>query len=185
MGSDADVGVNEGWIAVGRLIRARGIRGELIGEIYSSQPGRAEKLNSVMLAVGDRQRAAEVERVWHHDGRPVFKFAGIDSMSEAEAWAGADVLVAPGELAAPEEGEYSHSDLIGCKVVAWSETGTSAEPSIGIVTGVQDFGSAPLLVIERAEGREILVPFVRAICREIDVKAKIIRAELPEGLLDL
>jgi 16S rRNA processing protein RimM len=185
LGSDVDVGVNEGWIAVGRLIRARGIRGELIGEIYSSQPGRAEKLNSVMLVVGDRQRTAEIERIWHHDGRPVFKFAGIDSMSDAEAWAGADVLVAPDELAAPEAGEYSHADLIGCKVVAWSEIATSDGQSIGIVTGVQDFGSAPLLVIEGEGGHEILVPFARAICREIDVKAKIIRAKLPEGLLDL
>jgi len=180
--------VNESRIAVGRLIRARGIRGELIGEIYSSQPGRAEKLKTVVLAVGDRQKAVEIERVWHHDGRPVFKFAGIDSMTEAEPWAGADMLVEEDQRAAPEAGEYSHADLIGCRLVAWSsDAGPSktGELPIGVVTGVQDFGSAPLLVVERAGGRELLVPFVRAICREIDVGAKIIRAELPEGLLDL
>lgn len=175
--------MNESWIAVGRLIRARGIRGEMIGEIYSSQPGRAEKLRTVMLASGDRQRTAEIESVWHHDGRPVFKFAGIDSMTEAEPWAGADMLVAEVERAVPQAGEYSHGDLIGCQVLD-SSSKTSEQP-IGVVTGVQDFGSAPLLVVEGAGGREILIPFVRAICREIDVEAKIIRAELPEGLLDL
>lgn len=175
--------MNESRIAVGRLIRARGIRGELIGEIYSSQPGRAEKLKTVMLASGDRQRTAEIERVWHHDGRPVFKFAGIDSMTEAEPWAGADMLVAEVERAAPEAGEYSHADLIGCQVLDCSSK--AGEQPIGVVAGVQDFGSAPLLVVEGAGGREILIPFVRAICHEIDVEAKIIRAELPEGLLDL
>ena len=175
--------MNESWIAVGRLIRARGIRGELIGEIYSSQPGRAEKLKTVRLAVGDRQRTAEVERVWNHDGRPVFKFVGIDSMSDAEPWAGADMLVPEDQRAVPEAGEYSHADLIGCKVLDCSSKGN--EQPIGVVTGVQDFGSAPLLVLEAAGGREVLVPFVRAICSGIDVKAKIIRAELPEGLLDL
>jgi 16S rRNA processing protein RimM len=180
--------VNEGWIAVGRLIRARGIRGELVGEIYSSQPGRAEKLRTVKLVSGDRQRTAEVERVWHHDGRPVFKFAGIDSMSDAGLWAGADMLVAEAERAVPEAGEYSHADLIGCQVVNCSGRACSSkagEQPIGVVTGVQDFGSAPLLVVEAAGGREVLVPFVRAICGEIDVEAKIIRAKLPEGLLDL
>jgi 16S rRNA processing protein RimM len=175
--------VNESWIAVGRLIRARGIRGELIGEIYSSQPGRVEKLRSVMLALGGRQRTAEIERVWHHDGRPVFKFVGIDSMSDAEPWAGADMLVPEDQRAVPEAGEYSHADLIGCKVLDCSGKGN--EQPIGVVTGVQDFGSAPLLVVEAAGGREVLVPFVRAICSGIDVEAKIIRAELPDGLLDL
>jgi 16S rRNA processing protein RimM len=175
--------VNESWIAVGRLIRARGIRGELIGEIYSSQPGRVEKLRSVMLALGGRQRTAEIERVWHHDGRPVFKFVGIDSMSDAEPWAGADMLVPEDQRAVPEAGEYSHADLIGCKVLDCSSKGN--EQPIGVVTGVQDFGSAPLLVVEAAGGREVLVPFVRAICSGIDVEAKIIRAELPDGLLDL
>ena len=102
-------------IAVGRLSRVRGNRGELVGEIYSSQPGRAEKLKQVVLeTTGRESRLSEIERIWWHDGRPVFKFAGIDSISDAEPWAGADVMVAPSERALPEAGEYSHADLIGC-----------------------------------------------------------------------
>ena len=55
------------------------------------------------------------KNVWHHNGRPVFKFFGIDSISEAQVWRGADVL-APGDRAgaARAEGEYSYADLIGC-----------------------------------------------------------------------
>jgi len=159
------------------LHHPRGNRGELVGEIYSSQPGRAEKLKNVMLEAGGRRRPSEIEQLWHHDGRPVFKFAGIDSISDAEPWAGADVLVAEAERAVPDEGEYSHADLIGCSVVQ--------EKPIGTVVGVEDYGSAPLLKVEIAGGREILIPFARSICREIDVAQKIIRVELPDGLLDL
>jgi 16S rRNA processing protein RimM len=169
--------VNEGWIAVGRLIRVRGNRGELVGEIYSSQPGRAEKLRDVVLEVDGRERPAQIEQVWHHDGRPVFKFSGIDSISDAEPWAGADILAAESERIRPEAGEYSHADLIGCSVV-------DTVP-IGTVTGIEDYGGAPLLRVETAAGREILVPFAGAICREIDIARKIIRAELPEGLTEL
>ncbi len=169
--------MNEGWIAVGRLIRVRGNRGELVGEIYSSQPGRAEKLRDVALEVEGRRRPSQIEQVWHHDGRPVFKFAGIDSISEAEPWAGADILAAESERIRPEAGEYSHADLIGCSVVDTAPIGT--------VVGVEDYGGAPLLRVETAEGREILVPFAGAICREIDVSAKVIRVQLPEGLADL
>ena len=66
---------------VGRLIRARGNRGELVGEIYSSHPGRAEKLKQVVLESEGRQRPSEVESVWNHDGRPIFK---PESISDAD-----------------------------------------------------------------------------------------------------
>ena len=118
-----------------------------------------------------------MEKVWYHDGRPVLKFAGVDSISGAEELAGADILVPAEERAAPGEGEYSHADLIGCSVVT--------DRPIGVVKGIEEYGGPPLLKIEALDGREILVPFARAICREIDVAAKVIRVELPEGLLDL
>jgi 16S rRNA processing protein RimM len=172
--------VNEGWVAVGRLKRTRGNRGELIGEIYSSQPGRAEKLKEVMLDVDGRRRLARIESFWLHDGRPVFKFAGIDSISDAELWQGADVLAPEAERAGPADGEYSHADLIGCSVVP-----EGAGQPVGVVRGVEDYGGTPLLRLEAADGREILVPFARSICREIDVAAKIIRVQLPDGLMDL
>jgi 16S rRNA processing protein RimM len=131
----------------------------------------------VVLQSEGRQRPSEIEQVWNHDGRPVFKFAGIDSISDAEAWAGADILVPESERAQPEAGEYSHADLIGCSVIA--------DRPIGVVKGIEEYGGPPLLKIEAMDGREILVPFAHSICREIDVAAKIIRVELPEGLLDL
>ena len=168
-----------GWVAVGRLRRTRGIRGEMVAEIYSTQPGRAEKLKNVMLELEGRKRPAEVEHYWSHDGRPVFKFVGMDSISESEVWQGADILVAEGERAEPAEGEYSHADLIGCSVVPVGQA------AIGIVTGVEDYGGPPLLKVKRVAGQEILIPFANAICREIDVDAKVIRVELPEGLLEL
>jgi len=162
---------------VGRLIRARGNRGELVGEIYSSQPGRAEKLKKVVLESGGRQRPSEVEQFWNHGSRPIFKFVGIDSISDAEVWAGADILVPESEQVKPDPGEYSHADLIGCSVVA--------DRPIGVVKGIEDYGGPPLLKVEAMDGREILVPFARSICQEIDVVSKVIRVILPDGLLDL
>jgi 16S rRNA processing protein RimM len=165
-------------VAVGRLFRAWGIRGELGGEIYSSHPGRAEKLKDVVLELADgKTRPIRVERIWWHGGRPVFKFEGIDSISDAEPWAGADVLVADSERELPEEGAYSHADLIGC--VLWNR-----DQKAGVVRAVEDYGGGPLLDVKLDQGGEVLVPFTLSICKEIDVAAKTIRAELPEGLLD-
>jgi 16S rRNA processing protein RimM len=166
--------LSDQWITVGKLHRVRGNRGELAGEIYSSQPGRAEKLRDVKLEANGRERESLVEQVWYHGDRLIFKFVGIDSISEAEEWAGADILVAERDRALPDEGEYSHGDLIGCEVIG-----------VGVVKGIEDSGGPVLLNVETPDGREVLIPFARAICREIDVAAKTIRVELPEGLLDL
>jgi 16S rRNA processing protein RimM len=168
-------------VAVGRIFRERGRIGELTAEIYSSQPGRAEKLKDVVLSLGGLKRPVQVERLWYHNGRPVFKFFGIDSISDAEVWRGADLLAPESERARPEQGEYSHADLIGCEVLGPQPLGTV----LGVVRGVEDYGSQILLRVEKTSGGEMLVPFANAICREIDVARKIIRAELPEGLADL
>jgi 16S rRNA processing protein RimM len=141
-----------------------------------------EKLKEVVLESEGRQRPSEIEQVWNHEGRPIFKFAGIDSISDAEVWAGADILVPDSERMQPEAGEYRHDDLIGCSLLTNRPNGIV---TIGVVKGVEDYGGPPLLKVEAIDGREILVPFAHSICREIDVKSKVIRVELPDGLLEL
>jgi 16S rRNA processing protein RimM len=167
-------------VVAGRLYRTRGIRGELTAEVYSSQPGRAEQLREVRLEKGAASRVAQVERAWYHGERLVLKFEGLDSISDAEPWEDADLLVREEDRARPAEGEFSHQDLIGC--VLLNEAGGD---KAGVVRGVEDYGGTPLLKVEAVDGREILVPFARAICREIDVAGKVIRVQLPAGLLDL
>jgi 16S rRNA processing protein RimM len=187
--------VDESWVAIGRLWRTRGNRGELLGELDSSEPDREQKLKEVALEVDGRRRVMRVEEVWRHDGRPVFKFEGIDSISDAEKWEGAEMLIPASEVEPPEEGAYSYAELVGCRVVGGqvldSPAGGPTEgPAVagnafvGVVTEVEEYGGAPLLKLEAADGREILIPFARSICKEIDVAAKTIRVELPEGLLE-
>jgi 16S rRNA processing protein RimM len=166
----------EGWVAIGRLWRTRGNRGELLGELDSSEPDREQKLKEVALEKNGQRQVLRVEETWRHDGRPVFKFVGIDSISDAEKWEGAEMLVPPGDVEPPEEGAFSYADLVGCKVVG--------DEVIGVVTEVEEYGGAPLLKLEAADGREILIPFARSICKVIDVASKTIRVELPEGLLE-
>jgi len=173
---------DSGWVAVGRLLRTRGRNGELLAAIDSTQPGRAERLTRVLLrrtVPGDTREAQfNVEHSWLHDGRPVFKFAGLDSISEAELWEGAEILVPEAERVALEPDEVYQADLIGCRIESHGST-------LGVVSNVQE-GSGPLLLsVTATNGREILIPFVRAICREIDVQGKRIQVDLPEGLTEL
>ena len=126
-------------------------------------------------------RALEVENAWWHGERLILKFRGVDSMSDAEELAGADVEIPAEERTALDADEYFLSDLVGCALID-QKTGQS----LGVVDGWTETGG-PLLLTVKAEGsgEELMIPFARAICREIDVAAKRIVADLPEGLAGL
>src|SRR5262249_36588585 len=118
----------------------------------------------------------EVETVREASGSVWFKFRGIDSMTDAEPWRGAEVRIRKEERLQLEPGEFFLSDLEGCEVL---ERATGE--SVGIVTGWSDGGPSGLLEV----GKSLLIPFTRSICVGIDIAARRIEVELPEGLKDL
>ena len=124
--------------------------------------------------------ARQVERTWWHRDRLIFKFEGIDSMTEAEKLQGADVCIPKEERALLPDGEYYQTDLIGCQVVD-----AASGKSIGVVEDWQEAGGPALLQVRAEDGREILIPFAAAICTEIDPAGRRIGVNMPEGLADL
>jgi 16S rRNA processing protein RimM len=167
-----------GWVAVALLGKPRGNRGEVTA-LALSKPERYQALREVYLfgpGEAARRERYQVESTWFHNGTLIFKFQGVDSISDAEPLAGAEVRVPMSERAPLEPGEFFQSDLVGCEVVD-RRTGES----LGRVTGWEDAGGAGLLVVEGG----LLIPFARAICVEIQLEAKRIAVELPEGLKDL
>jgi 16S rRNA processing protein RimM len=117
----------------------------------------------------------EVESTWFHDGTLIFKFRGVDSISDAEQLSGAEVRVPLSQRVQLDPDEFFESDIVGCEVVD-RQTGAS----LGRVSEWQEGGGAGLLVVG-----DLLIPFAKSICVEIDPAARRIAVELPEGLKDL
>jgi 16S rRNA processing protein RimM len=168
------------WTTVAILARPRGNRGELTAVSLSSKPERFAQLQLVHLFGGGEAGLGdpfEVERVWDHDGTIVFKFRGVDSISDAEKLRGAEVRVPKSQRVALEAGEYFHADLIGCEVRE-----RVSGRLIGSITGWEEYGGPALLQVD--DGR-ILIPFVKAICVDIRPEERLIHVDLPEGLESL
>ncbi len=91
---------------------------------------------------------------------------------------GAEVQIPESELLAPDDGEYYQFDLVGSRVV------TVTGQEIGKVTDIVPAAGNDLLEVSRGD-REVLIPFTKQICREVDILAKRIVIDPPEGLLDL
>ncbi|CDM64552.1 ribosome maturation factor RimM [Pyrinomonas methylaliphatogenes] len=169
-------------VAVARIVRTRGRRGEVVAEMLTDFPDRfAELERLIAIMPGGEARRLELEESWFHQGRLILKFAGYDSIERAEELVGCELAVTEAECVPLGEGEFYEWQLEGCRVE------TVAGDQLGRVRAVWQTGGTPNLIVddERRPGRDYLIPLAEEICVEIDTRRKLIRVDAPEGLLDL
>ena len=168
-----------GYIAIARITRPRGNRGEVLAEFHTDFPERFADLREIWLRFPDGRRERKtLEESWEHAGRLVLKLGGVESITEAEAYAGAWVEVGAEAAVELPEGSYYDHDLVGCRVV------DPEGQDLGVVHEVVRLaGNHQLLVLR--DGHEYLIPARAEICREIAVDRRQIVVDLPEGLMDL
>jgi 16S rRNA processing protein RimM len=165
------------WITIAVLGTTHANRGEITGVAMTSKLERFQELREAWLfGESEEPYRVEVESVWEHSNRLVFKFRGIDTISGAENWHGAEVRVPAAQRAPLEDGEYYFSDLVGCEVFD-----RKTADRIGCVVAMREFGGPGLLELDNG----LLIPYAKAICVNIDPAARRIDVELPEGLREL
>lgn len=179
------------FVTIARVAKTQGRRGEVAATLFTDFPELfATRKNLFALSEpeagrgkpsAETRRPLKLEEYWFHKGMVVLKFAGVDSISDAETLLGSEIQVPHSERATLENDEFYVSDLVGCTV-------TDSGREIGQVKDVQ-FGSgeAPLLVIKGGvEGKkEYLVPFAGAYIEKIALEQKLLEMNLPEGMLEL
>jgi 16S rRNA processing protein RimM len=166
-------------ILVAHIVKARGLRGEVVADLLTDFPDRFEKLDHLTgIAPDSVQRSLQIEGHWFHGNRIVFKFAGFDNVDDARQLVGYDLAVPAGDRVALPADSFYEWQLIGCRV----ETISGA--AIGEVQRIMRTGGVEILVVVNND-REVLVPMASDICVEVDVDHKLIKIDPPEGLLEL
>jgi 16S rRNA processing protein RimM len=164
---------------VGRVARAHGNRGQVIVNPETDFIEDRFRVGAEVLADrGGRIDTLRVTAMRIHLGRPIIAFGGVETMNDAEAMAGVELRVRVAELAPLPGGMFYRHDLVGCRVE------TTGGTVVGEVTTVEgELGTSRLVVA--GQGGEVLIPLVQAICVDIDVAARRIVVDPPEGLLEL
>lgn len=173
-----------GWVALGRVVKTQGRRGELAVELQTDIPGRFDQLEGVWLRAGAEGAPARFRllRHWPHQGRIVLALEGIEDLTAAERWVGAAVVVPEAERAPAPEGSYFVSDLEGCAVFDRGQR-------IGEVVAVEAVAGAPHLLHVARDGDggrpEVLIPFAADYIAAVSLAGRRLDLELPAGLLEL
>jgi 16S rRNA processing protein RimM len=167
-------------VVIARIVKARGIRGEVTCVVETDFPERFSSIEQVTVWMPDDTRLRlSVEHHWFHKERVILKFEGFDTMTAAQNLAGGRLVIGEAELEPLAEGEFFEHQVIG------SEAVTSQGRRLGHVTRLMRTGGNDLLVLEGDDGRERLIPFADEICTDVDVGAKLITIDPPDGLLEV
>lgn len=166
----------EELVAIARVIKPKGLKGEVVAELLTDFPSRFENLESVLIN-GARETSLDIEMFRFEKDRIVLKFGSIDSIEHAEQLRGAEICVNESDVVELEEGEYFDWELSGC--IVESVKGDN----LGVVKELFRAGENINLVVTGAE-KDHMIPFVKAICTEVDIANKKILVDVPDGLLE-
>ncbi|HEY0807319.1 MAG TPA: ribosome maturation factor RimM [Pseudonocardiaceae bacterium] len=167
---------------VGRVVKPHGIRGELMVNVSTDSAEQRFAVGAVLFVTsrdGSVVRTLTVTAARPHSGRLLVYFEGIGDRDAAETLRGALLSGDIAELPSIDDpDEFYDHQLEGLAVQ------TVAGVRIGTVREVMHGAGGELLVVDRTDGGEALVPFVREIVPEVDLRARRVLLDPPPGLLD-
>ncbi len=166
-------------VVVGRIARPHGLRGHVIVNPETDFIGeRFREGADVWVRLADGERRLRIAAARMQGASPVVDFDGLSRIEDVEGMGGLELRIPEAALQPLEPGRYYEHQLVGCTV----ETRDGA--GLGPVVRVEGGAGGSRLVVDGPRG-EVLVPLSVDICVEIDVAARRIRIDPPEGLLEL
>lgn len=168
----------ENLVIIAKLVKTRGLRGELVADVLTDFPERFDNLKNVFAVKPNGETfELEIEKFWFQKNRIVFKFVGFDSIESSESLRNCEIGIAEAEAVELETDEFYDWQLQDCAVE------TIEGVKLGKVKEVLRTGGTEILVVA-GETKEYLIPFAEKICTDVDIENKLIKVDAPEGLLD-
>jgi 16S rRNA processing protein RimM len=163
------------FLAVGRLRRSHGIRGEILMDLLTDFPERLKK--GVEVFVGPEHRPLSLRSIRQHSKGLLVAFEGITTPEQAGELRNQLVTVRTSDRPALPQGEYYHHEILGLRAV------TEEGELLGVVTEILETGAHDVYIVKTDSGREILLPGSQEVVPEIDLQRGELRVRLLPGLL--
>lgn len=165
------------FVAVGKLRRPHGVRGEILMEVLTDFPERLTE--GMLLYIGNEQRPLRlVKRRYHRDALLV-TFEGYETPEAVGEFRNLYVFIPTTELAPLDEGDYYHHQILGLRVV--DETGAE----LGTIVEIIETGANDVYVVRQEGGRDILLPAIDPVILDVNLNSGEMHVHLLPGLVDL
>ena len=165
-------------LQVGIISSTHGVRGEVKVFPTTDDVKRFKRLKEVILDTGKEELNLEVENVKFFKQFAILKFKGIDNINDIEKYKGKSLLVTRANAVKLRKDEYFVADLQGMRVV------DEDNQEIGMLRDVMETGANDVYIIDRPDGKELLLPAIKDCILQVDIEGRIMQVHVLDGLLD-
>ncbi|WP_223066745.1 ribosome maturation factor RimM [Paenibacillus caui] len=172
--------MSDSLLSVGKIVNTHGIRGELKVLASTDFPDiRFADGNQLIFAdpVSGQQVHATVQSSRPSKGTYIIKFKEYGNINEVEKYKGWELKVTKDQRVELPENEYYFHEIIGCRVL------TEADEDLGEITEILRPGANDVWVVRMNNGKQLLLPVIDDVVLDVDVKSKMVKVHLMEGLL--
>jgi 16S rRNA processing protein RimM len=162
------------FLAVGRLRRTHGIKGEIVMEILTDFPERLRAGKTVY--VGDAHEPLRIASMRVHNQGKIVRFSGFETPEDAARLRNLVVFTTADDLPDLPEGEYYHHQLLGLTVV------DEAGQPLGKLAEILETGANDVYLVRSPEGKELLIPAVDEVILAVDLERGEVRVRPPDWL---
>lgn len=165
-------------LEVGKIVNTHGLRGEVKVVAWMDCPEDFEELENIYIKTRQELVSAAVESVRYQRNNLIVKLAGVDDINDAERYKGCVLLADREELGELPEGVHYIVDLIGLDIV--DEVGEK----LGVLADVFNTGANDVYDVKREGKKNLLLPVIDEVVKEIDTEGGRITVHVMEGLDD-
>ena len=164
-------------LEIGQIVNTFGIKGMVKVKPFTDDIRRFDELKTVYVEKNNNQTEYEIEEVKYHKDMVLIKFKGIDKVEQAEMLRNSYLTVSRESVEKLEEGRYYIVDLLGLEVY------TDEQILLGTLEDIFNTGSNDIYVVKDKQGKQILLPAIQDVIKQIDIENKKIIVHLLPGLI--
>lgn len=169
--------MNEQLMEIGQIVNTYGIKGFLKVVPYTDDIKRFEKLNSIYIQTKKSLETVIIEEVKYAKNLVLLKIKGIDNINDAEIYKNCYIKIDRSDAVELPEDSYFIVDLIGIKVY------TDEGEALGDIIDVFPTGANDVYVVKNELGKQVLLPAIGDVIKNVDIKNKKMIVHLIEGLV--
>jgi len=165
------------WAIIGKVVALFGVHGELKVRLLSDIPNRFAELSIVYLGPDYMRHVIKSVRPYK-GGMILLGLEHVNDANTAEALRNLDIYIPLADLAKLPPGSYYQHDIIDLHVY------TLGGYDVGKIIDVMITGSNDVYVVKTATGKQVLIPAIRDVIKEIDLARHTMHIDPMPGLLD-
>lgn len=167
----------EEYLEIGQIVNTNGLKGFVKVKPLTDDITRFEDLETVYIQKKNELIEFKLQDVKYIKNMILLKLEGIDNITEAEKYKNFYIKINRKDAVELEENSYFIVDIIGCEVF------TEENEFLGKVIDIFQTGSNDVYSVKNKEGKEILLPAISEVIKNIDTTNKKIKVHLMEGLI--